>query len=216
MCGLFAYTGKTRAGAEDHHRNLVRDMMIEAGRRGPHAWGFTSIGEDGLVRYAVKNMGPLERVVPWVMSHLNVDHTFMGHARLATGQQIREYDTQPLHTIDNRFAVAHNGTVRNPERFFEEYSYTPNTGNDSEALLCIIQHEGLRRGMARIQEEVRVGNMQIALIAYSADEGFAAFRSYHPLYIKPVEEGFYLCSRLVGVNLTFQPLPEGEIFLCRV
>lgn len=187
MCGLFGFTGEQLDIA------LLQRAAGEAGRRGPHAYGFAS--EAGIVR-ALGCMSDNLRALSqcrgtWVV----------GSARLATfGGYRKTEDNQPL--VTEGAVLSHNGNVYEYRRILAELNYIPATEMDSEALLAAIVQ---RQDWPALLEDLGKKTPQAALVY--RDGSYYTARYGHPLYALPVGAGTYYGSRPFDERCRL--VPEG-------
>ncbi|MFC1959147.1 hypothetical protein ACFLYO_00400 [Chloroflexota bacterium] len=199
MCGVFAYNGP-----EPVDLRWIQQVAKLAGYRGPYSFGFAWRGLDESwqvykqVGALDENLDTLERVVGAVQ--------VIGHARLATSGDFRQLENnQPL--IKDDVAIAHNGNVYNWQALARMYGFTPETANDSEALLHLIDGDVSASKVEQTIAQIDACSPNSLLVA--GTDCIIAYRDRHPLYVKWADDGIgvYLCSRQIdGGRL----LPAGQ------
>lgn len=182
MCGLFGFVG------EELDTNVVQQIAQEAGRRGPHAYGFA--WEEGVIRDVGCMSDHLDR-----LSAID-GGWFIGHARLATygTYLIPEYN-QPL--IAEKTVVAHNGNIYDYQNIIEELEWTPKTQIDTEAILAMLLRY---RDWPYILGRQADRSPQAALIRHK--DSMYTVRYGHPLYALEIGQGTYFCSRPFDARCT--------------
>lgn len=226
MCGLFGFVGAADPNPED-----VLAVMREAGRRGPHAYGYAWIdaaadtaqtgmplnGAEAASRgpHVVTARGSITQHLSAVSGALRGKRLFIGQCRLVTSGPARDArNNQPL--VAGSIALAHNGNVYNADAILETHGLRARTRNDSEALAQLIAPEivPLSSPTVTIADRVRAALHLMypcsptALLVLSA-EGIVAARwparadmPGHPLYLWHRPEGLFFCSR---------PLPDATL-----
>lgn len=171
MCGLAGFSPRD---GQSPTRSLVRLMVGEAARRGPHSWGIMQAEESRLRA----TWGTGSPVLPPVTG------AFVFHARMATNGQWRDHaDAQPVLTEDRSFALAHNGII-------------PGVTLAPDSLLLaqrIAEGATLREVMEEVREQWP--DIRQAALLLRCDGSLEAVSVGHPLYVLDQPEGWYYCSR---------------------
>jgi len=158
MCGIFGFVGSVPpARCAEFHGFLTR-LAILASERGRHATGYAAFWtEDGSSSACFewsKAPGDASRFVSgrrWAALRKALPSSLIGHCRYSTG-------TSPLVNANNhpfvgdRFAVTHNGVVRNVTEIVEERDLrlAPwQSRTDSEVILHVSEAAGEQVAAAR-------------------------------------------------------------------
>lgn len=175
MCGLFGYVG------ESYNPGLMIRAAREAGRRGPHAYGFAYEGE------VVRGLGSLSDKPEVVLQ--TTGNWLIGNARMATfGGFEKPADNQPL--VSGSTILAHNGNVYDHQKVMAAYRYEPQSAIDSEALLAAVINDPRWREVLYHAADFAP---QAALLRHQGAFYFVSLG--HPLYVLNDDSGHYLCSR---------------------
>jgi len=198
VCGIFGFIGEWGQLPDP---DLLRVAAREASSRGPHAWGVVSL-QGGALEWT-KGRGPLGKALERELQ-LPESSLVLGHARLATTRYGAAQDllqVQPLLDLDETVALAHNGTIKDPEtiRYFHDLP-PARTGNDSEVLLQLLAADLPLRPEALMKALYAVGGDVVAhaAVAISRDGAMVAASTGQPLYRVRRPEGSYICSRPLG------------------
>lgn len=201
MCGLFGYIGTSP------DNSIMRQVVLEASRRGVHSWGIFTMSKDGKtgkeIRQGIPDAKTLEAIDFSGYTHV------VGHCRLATSGSYKIDDGQPLENEDQSRVIAHNGTVREYCDIVQELNYKMLTQNDSESILAILQRGSMGDVISML------GDRHYALIYFDVlGKMMHVARVYHPLYLYSSDTGIYICSRKVTDE--FIPVPERKVITGRL
>lgn len=189
MCGVWGFAG------DRPDERMIRLAAVLAARRGPDAYGWAG------QRKIVHRLGGIDENGLAELPH--VDGPIIGHFRLATvggGSATRLEDVQPIRA--GGWTVAHNGTVPRCDQIAEQFSFSYDTLNDSEALAHLA---GRYCSIGRAVVEAKIE--RYAVLALSPDGRLIALRRHMPLWRADRREGSYFSSgKLPGSK----PIPEGE------
>jgi predicted glutamine amidotransferase len=188
MCGIFGYHGPN--GPDP---TLFGSIALEAGRRGPHGFGWAARHPDlGGSRLSGEHRpGTLSGHLADINRMVAGASTVLGHCRLATvGDWQDAGQLQPI--LSSGHAVAHNGVIDNPD------DLEPGAATDSIALA---------RAYARLRYDAvspytaldkLMGTAQArswAVVVLDSNGRLYAHRHYHPLWRLITGGGIYLSSR---------------------
>lgn len=189
MCGIFGFIG---CGFD---RATLADVATLAGRRGPHACGWTWWDNDGahIRRYVGSAEENLE-ALPFAA------YVLIGHSRLATSGAHDDLNSaQPIAMsrfrlahdgdVEEAVALAHNGVVRLNGR-----APRCETDCDSEALLRLATADsgplagGLKAAIDALEDDA-----PFALLGADED-GIVASRRKLPLFVRERHSATFFCS----------------------
>lgn len=181
MCGIFGFDGDTPDEA------VLLSVARLAARRGPDAYGWThgrgiNVGLGKPSEQDWRRLG----CAPGPL---------VGHFRLATvggRSATRIEDVQPIRA--SGWTVAHNGVVRRADAIAEQFGFSYDTYNDSEALPRLAGRYG---SIGRAVEAA--GLDRYALLALSPEGRVYALCDGLPLWRLDRPEGAYFSSgRMTG------------------
>lgn len=192
MCGIFGFIGPRL------DRDLLAYVATLAGRRGPHASGWT--WWDGDVVRVERFLGSSEanaRALPEAATVL------IGHSRLATSGGYDDLAAAQPVMAETAIALVHNGIAR-----LKKPGPNCKTACDSEVLARIMMAESgplsgkLKSAIVALEEDA-----PFALLTASQC-GIAGSRRALPLFVREGRADAYFCSaRFDGA----EPLDEMEI-----
>lgn len=188
MCGLFGFCGTVP------EQNLLQEIAVLAGTRGPHAHGI-AWGEDGKISYR-KGEG---RIKPSFLDGIR-PALLIGHCRLSTsGTYHKMQNNQPI--ISGDIAVSHNGNILKYADLAKKMNIHLETDCDSEVLCKIAEKYGFDTAIQT------ASGAPIALLLLQ-NNTITAYRYRMPLFFLSRESGFYFCSRKFE---SAEPIPECKI-----
>jgi len=220
MCGIFAYIGKSTAGAE-----FVLDGLRKLEYRGYDSWGVACRTKNGIE--IIKEVGRIPEQVSVPSTTIAI-----GHTRWATHGGVTKENAHPHHS--SPISVVHNGIIENYVALQEKYSISKISETDSEVLAHIIaihfkSTNDLKEAVVMTVNEV-VGTFGLVVMHEDIQEIFVARRgsplvigigdgeyfvaSDVPAFLKHTREVIYLnddeCASLNGYLKIFS-LKSGKL-----
>jgi len=169
MCGIFGYVGDVPARYEAEVASFLSRLAVRTAERGRHATGicFLDETEDFPVVEFAKAPVSAERFVrtsAWKRATSpRLPRAFVGHTRYSTGSD--PGDNRNNHPfVGNRYAVVHNGAVRNANEIENDYEIRRNSETDSEVILGLLELCGPPEVGVREVFRVARGNIAVAAI----------------------------------------------------
>lgn len=187
ICGIFGFIG------EQFEPSTLAEVAREAGKRGPHGFGFARLAEEEIE--VVKHQTPLQESISLVVEKQT--RLLIGNARLATFGSYENIHGYHPHSKGG-FHIVHNGNVYKAPELIERYSLNLISDSDSEVIVHLI---ALAAGT--LEERVNWALREIdcktnmTLLAMNR-EGIVAYSQGHSLFTTTRSNAVYLCSRSVA------------------
>ncbi len=171
MCGVFGFCG-IKPDAD-----LLQEIALLAGTRGPHAHGIYWTDENGNhIRKGAGQIKPaiLKDVMPALL---------IGHCRLSTsGTYHMEQNNQPI--VCGGIAVSHNGNIPDYLELSRETGIALSTCCDSEILCHLAGRYGIEKAISATK------GAPTALLLLHNNQ-LTVFRKKLPLYVLHTEGSYY-------------------------
>ncbi len=142
MCGIFGYVGDIPADRREEFGGFLTRLAENTAERGRHATGFAAYVPEtyGKIIWAKAPLSAerFVKVSAWKTLLNDLPPSFVGHTRYSTGSSPgKNANNHPF--IGNRYAVVHNGTVRNASAIRNQYALRMNSETDSEVILRLFE-----------------------------------------------------------------------------
>lgn len=205
MCSIFGFVAK-------HKKTVNVDALAEIvranERRGPHAFGFSWITQDGRLRMWKAPGNPVRML--GMLRMMGEATMVVGHMRYSThGNPANNINNHP-HPCDGGWIV-HNGVVHNYARLVSDYRLVMNSQCDSEVIGLLAEASAEPTAMARLLSAVeQTSEGPLAVMGlWNRRRQLVAIRRGNPLHIVENEDGYYLASLAQGMP---GPAKDVKIF----
>lgn len=190
MCGIYGFVGKIKKGKHKQVLKLIKHLAIETEIRGIDATGFFSISKSNVMseKDAIEASEFVEADNTFVNSIVdNNPYIWVGHNRAASMGALDSTSAHPF--TGEEHIMVHNGTC--PMVFDvidDEITAKMKTETDSEAILHLIERDGLKETFKRLTK------YSIVIANFKTDEIWFARDPKRPLVI-------YDLRKLYGVRM---------------